>query len=398
MAVDEIIRVVALIAGLLLVVTVLGDAFATIVLPRRVSQRFGPSRLLFLGGWRAWTWLAWHLRPTVGREGVGRQGEFLGLFGPLALLILVGLWATGLITGFALMEWGDRLPTHGALDQNFGSMLYMSGTTFFTVGYGDLTPASAIGRAASVVEGGTGFAFLAVVIGYLPTIFSAAARREAAITVLDARAGSPPTAVGLLARADGDHDALEAQLRDWEVWAAELLESHLSYPILAFFRSQHARQSWLAALVVMLDVSALAQVGIADVDGRRLPTRQARLTFAMARHVAGDLCQILNAPPCLHSDDRLPPEELARLRCWLEEHGLRLDASEEATRRLAAIRGLYEPYVAALAALLALTLPPWIPEPDADDDWQTTAWQQDPSDVVRALANRENDPTADNAR
>jgi hypothetical protein len=175
-------------------------------------------------------------------------------------------------------------------------------------------------------------------------------------------------------------------LRDWEIWAAELLETHLSYPILAFFRSQHARQSWLAALVVMLDVSALAQAGLVARDGHRLPTRQARLTFAMGRHVAGDLCQILNAPPRCGGVDRLPPDELTRLRLLLAEHGLLLDESDEAMRRLAAMRALYEPYVAALASLVLLKLPSWIPAPNADDDWQTTAWQQDPRDALRAIA------------
>ena len=301
-------HIVAMIAGVSIIAVVLSDAFATIVLPRRVNQRFSPSRLVLLIGWRCWTRLARHLPGGVGREGAGRQSDFLSIFGPLALLGLVGLWATGLVVGFAVLLWGIQGPIAGTADgEEFGTLIYLSGTTFFTVGFGDITPASGIGRALAVIEGGTGLGFLAVVVSYLPTIFGAAARREAAITLLDARAGSPPTAAGLLSRTGPDPAALVLQLREWEQWAADLLETHLSYPILAFFRSQHERQSWLAALVVILDVSALVHVGV-TADGQPILSRQARLTFAMARHVVGDLCQILNAPPHLSPaiDSRRP--------------------------------------------------------------------------------------------
>src|SRR5690242_956262 len=159
------INVLALGAGIALIVVVLSDAFATIVLPRRVNRRFGPSRLVLLIAWRCWSGLARRLPGSVGWEGIGRQSEFLGLFGPLALLGLVGFWAGGLILGFALVIWGCGTPLIGpAAGPNFGTVLYLSGTTFFTVGFGDVTPASGLGHALAVVEGGTGFGFLAVVI------------------------------------------------------------------------------------------------------------------------------------------------------------------------------------------------------------------------------------------
>src|SRR3954453_5878485 len=256
-------HVVAVAAGLSIILIVLSDAFATIVLPRRVNRRFSPSRLALLVAWRFWSSLARHLRGGDGREGAGRQSDFLGVFGPLALLGLVGLWATGLVFGFALLLWGIQPPSAGVgATSEFGTLVYLSGATFFTVGFGDVVPSNGIGRALAVIEGGTGFGFLAVVISFLPTIFGAAASREAAITLLDARAGSPPTAAGLLSRSGPDPGAVVLQLRDWEQWTANLLETHLSYPILAFFRSQHDRQSWLAALVLILDVSTLVRVGI----------------------------------------------------------------------------------------------------------------------------------------
>jgi hypothetical protein len=378
-------HIVAVGAGLSIIVVVLSDAFATIVLPRRVNRRFSPSRLVLLIGWRCWTALARHLPGGDGREGVGRQSDFLSIFGPLALLGLVGLWATGLVVGFALLLWGIQGPIAGTTaDEDFGTLVYLSGTTFFTVGFGDVTPTSGIGRALAVIEGGTGFGFLAVVISYLPTIFGAAARREATITLLDARAGSPPTAVGLLSRTGPDPAALVLQLREWEQWAADLLETHLSYPILAFFRSQHERQSWLAALVVILDVSALVHVGM-TANGQPISSRQARLTFAMARHVVGDLCQILNAPPDLSPGDRLTSAGWEQVRRLLAAHGLELAEPDRAQQHLGAMRALYEPYVAALAERTLLTLPPWAPAEDATDDWQTTAWQPDPCEAIRAV-------------
>jgi hypothetical protein len=378
-------HVVATVAGLSVILIVLSDAFVTIVLPRRVNRRFSPSRLVLLVTWRSWSALARHLPGGVGLEGAGRQSDFLGVFGPLALLGLVGLWAAGLVVGFALLLWGTQPPVAGAgSDGEFGTLVYLSGATFFTVGFGDVVPSSGIGRALAVIEGGTGFGFLAVVISYLPTIFGAAASREPAITLLDARAGSPPTAAGLLSRTGHDPGALVLQLRDWEQWAADLLQTHLSYPILAFFRSQHDRQSWLAALVVILDVSALVRVGI-TTDGRPIPTGQARLTFAMARHVAGDLCQILDAPPRLPTGDRLTLADRELLRRLLAAHGVELAQPDRAWQHLAAMRALYEPYVSALAERTLLTLPPWVPAPDASDDWQTTAWQHDPCEAIRAV-------------
>jgi len=378
-------HVVAVVAGVSVILIVLSDAFATIVLPRRVNRRFSPSRLALLVAWRCWSALARHLPGGVGREGAGRQSDFLSVFGPLALLGLVGLWATGLVLGFALLLWGIQPPSTGATSETeFGTLMYLSGATFFTVGFGDVVPTSGIGRALAVIEGGTGFGFLAVVISYLPTIFGAAARREAAITLLDARAGSPPTAAGLLSRIGHDPGALALQLRDWEQWAADLLETHLSYPILAFFRSQHDRQSWLAALVVILDVSALVRVGIA-AGGQPIPSGQARLTFAMARHVAGDLCQILDAPPRPPSADRLPPADWNQLQRLLGAYGVELAEPDRAREHLAAMRALYEPYVSALAERTLLSLPPWVPARDASDDWQTTAWQHDPCEAIRAV-------------
>jgi hypothetical protein len=259
----------------------------------------------------------------------------------------------------------------GGETPTFWTDLYLSGTTFFTLGMGDVTPRDAYERALAVMESGIGFGFLAMVIGYLPVLYQSFSRRELNIALLDARAGSPPTAAELLRRHAGSDglESLERLLRDFERWAAELLESHISYPVLGYFRSQHANQSWLAAMSVLLDTSALV---IASVEGEC--ARQAQLTFAMARHVVVDLAQVFNAPPSAPRADRLSSENLAVMRKKLEAAGLRLPDGGRTEEKLRELRLLYEPYVNSLARHLRLTIPPWITSKKSPDNWQTSAW------------------------
>src|SRR5262249_12591452 len=186
--------------------------------------------------------------------------------------------------------------------------VYMSGTTLFTLGLGDVTPHSAFAKFATVVETGTGFAFLALVISYLPVLSQAFSKREVSISMLDARAGSPTTCSELLRRHGLDHvpDDLGALRTEWERWPAELLESPISFPVLAFYRSQHDNQSWIAALTTILDACALV---IASVEGG--PVREARLTYAMARHAVTDMCNVFGRKPRLPPEDPLPPGDVA---------------------------------------------------------------------------------------
>ncbi|MGH9668706.1 MAG: potassium channel family protein, partial [Terriglobales bacterium] len=295
-------------------------------------------------------------------------------YGPLSLLALLVVWAVTLVLGFALVHWanGSHINMPLGTDADFWTDLYMSGTTFFTLGLGDVTPRGPLARFLTVVESGTGFAFLAMVIGYLPTLYQAFSRREVNITLLDARAGSPPSAVELLRRHARDHgsESLTQLLRDWERWSAELLESHLSYPVLCYFRSQHDNENWLAALTTILDACALVMVGIEGV-----PPSQAQLTFAIARHAVVDLAQIFSTPPKRTGADRLPPEQLAEARLALAEVGSRLQEGPEGEQRLAELRAMYEPYVQALSGYLRFALPGWLPPQRRRDNWQTSAWE-----------------------
>ena len=298
----------------------------------------------------------------------------MSFYGPLSVLLLLSVWAAGLVFGFALLHWSlgsAVIASDGAT--NFSTDLYMSGTTFFTLGLGDVVPRTPLARLLTVMEGGMGFGFLAAVIGYLPVLYQSFSRREVNISLLDARAGSPPTAGELLRRHSypGGADALRVLLHDWERWAAELLESHLSYAVLGFFRSQHINQSWLSALTTVLDTCAWAMSSL-EADC----VRQAELTFAMARHAVVDLAQVFNTPPRPPSEDRLPPARHAHLRATLVAAGLPLRDDAAVCQRLAELRRMYEPYVQSLADFLFLTLPPWMPESKHPDNWQTSAWER----------------------
>ena len=361
-------RLLALFLGILFIASIIWEAFEVLVLPRRVSRRLRLSRLFFVSAWIAWRGLAraFYRRPK-------RRDAFLALFGPLSLLMLLSVWAFGMIVGFAMMQWGLgsalRAPEGEA---GFLTDLYMSASSFFTLGLGDVVPRTAAARIVTVVEAGMGFGFLAIVIAYLPVLYQAFSRREATISLLDARAGSPPSAGELLRRHAGDASGgLERLLADWEHWSAELLESHISYPVLAFYRSQHSNQSWLSALTTILDACALLLVGVQDG-----PARQARLTFAIARHAVVDLAQVLYTPPRPPEVDRLSRADWAELRDALATAGYGSWESGDAGARLSEYRRLYEPYVNALGHHLELTLPRWVTETKPPDNWQTSAWER----------------------
>ncbi len=385
-------RVISLLAGFALLSVVLLDAFQTIILPRRPSGRLRVTRLFFLATWPTWRYVTSKFRSRATRE------QSYSIYGPFSLLVLFVVWAFLLTAGFGLVFFGLRIAFHdnlfpaGGKELRFLSCLYVSGTTLFTLGLGDVTPQSHVARLLTVMEGGTGFGFIALVIGYLPVLYAAFSRREVTVALLDSRAGSPPTAAELLRRHDfdGGRQALGELLSDWERWCAEMLETHISYPILCFYRSQHDNQSWLAALVAVLDACALR---IAMLDGRE--TRQAQLTFAIGRHTLVDLVHVFRlekAEQRLRDTPltRLSDDELGRLCAVMEGTDLSPCSDFESRERLRALRLLYEPYACALADFFRLTVPPWVAPPmpaeRKPDAWTVMAGLRSPQVLADRLA------------
>lgn len=361
-------HIVGVLAGVTLILLVLIDGFESILQPRRVVHRFRYARFYYRTAWSFWRRAAVRIRSGKRRQ------AFLSTFGPLSLLGLFTTWVVGLIVGFALIHFSAGSPLHLSDElgpPTFETYLYLSGTTIFTLGYGDVTPISAAGRALAVIESGMGFAFLAAVIGYFPVLYQAFSQREVVISLLDARAGSPPSGGQVLLRLaqSGHMEGVDTFLKEWERWSAELLESHLSFPVLSYYRSQHDNQSWLAALATMLDTSAMLLVVTQDIN-----IYQAQLTFAMARHAAVDLALVLKIPPATLQDERLPTDRFEQMHAKLLGAKLHLCDAADAIARLAELRRTYEPFLNALSKWFLVSLPPVIPEHPVPDNWQRSAW------------------------
>jgi Ion channel len=353
---------VLIVASIALILIVLWDAFESVILPRRVSRRFRLTSVFYRSTWHLYAAIARRLYSSERRE------AYLGFYGPLSLIFLIAFWVISLIIGFAVLQWAVGSPLREPKGMtNFSTYLYLSSTTFFTFDYGDVLPLRNVGRLLAVMEAGIGYGFLAIIIAYLPVVYQAFSRREVNISLLDARAGSPPSVCELLRRHshDGGMANLDRLLHDWERWTAELLESHLSYPLLCYYRSQHDNQSWLSSLTAILDTCALVMVGL-----KGGPVRQARLTFAIARHTIVDLAQTFKTMPRKPVPDRLPAAELERLLCCLKTFGISFDDAEDLRERLSELRDQYEPYLDGLAQNFLITLPPWVVETEIADNWE----------------------------
>ncbi len=346
---------------------VLLDAFQTIILPRRASGRFRLTRIFYIVTWRPWGFLASRLHNPRKRE------TAFSFYRPPSLDLSAG----GLgghhgprLRPHLLLPWAAPLTTPRS-PPDFHSDLYVSGTTIFTLGLGDVTPRSAWARDLIILESGTGLGFLAVVMGYFPVLYSAFSRREVSISLLDARAGSPPTAAELMRRHsyEGARTGADSRcLSEWERWSAELLESHISYPLLCYFRSQHNNQSWISALTSMLDTSALL---IAGVQGHE--ARQAQLTFAMARHAMVDLAQIFSLAPVSNAPDRLPPERYEQLYNLLCQSGVNVCRDGHSYERLRTCAPSTRAMPKRWAGYLCMPLPPWIADQPHKDNWLAVA-------------------------
>jgi hypothetical protein len=347
---------ILILLGLSIWAGMMWDAFATVVLPRTVA----PMRRLS-GRFYKWSWLLW---SAIGRR-IGNPGlclTFLSVYGPLSVMLLMMIWATLAIGAFALIYVGlsERFVAASG-PVGIGELFYTSGSTFMTLGLGDVTSADPLVRMFILFEAATGMIFLGLIITYMPLLDQAYASREVGNLLIRYRAGTTPSAIRLLHRfAATDHsDILRGNLREAERWMADILQSHLSHPVVCFYRAQHLGQSWLISFTTILDTCALL---IAGGDG--LPREQARLTYRMGLILLADLTKALGLSVATNRDARLSEADLPALRASLESAGIRLTIGPAEGTELVRFNRRYDVYLHALSEFLMISLPPWIPSAD----------------------------------
>jgi hypothetical protein len=326
---SELGRVVAAVGGVLIIVGILSDAVATLIVTQGSSRRWRPARLFYAATWRGVRALSARLPDRAG-EGL------LNLYPALSLLGLLVLWLAGLMIGWSLVYWGIRQHVSGVGTSDFGSIVYYAGTSLVTPVFGSAH--GAVTRMLTLLETLTGVVTIALMISYLPALYGAYSRREAKLLTLDDPQGGRLTPLRVVAvnAPGGDLDMLYRSFSEWEAWTADVLESHVSYPMLALFRSQHPGQSWVTALGVLTDAATLTS---ACVVGAK--EREPYFLYRRGRRAVLEISSRVHVPATGAGAPWLTPENFEPAWQGLTELGLPLRDKADAWADLQAIRATY---------------------------------------------------------
>ncbi len=338
----------ALILGCVIVATVLFDIFASVIVPRPVRSTFQVSALLRRYTWRLWRYLCIGVQPPQRRE------VLFGVFAPMVMVLLLCEWVFGLIIGFGLVFWGLQNGLH-PVPSDLGTAVYYAGTSLLTIGYGDIVATSGAARFFSIAAGASGLATVAIVLTFLFSLFNSFQRRETFVVTLDARGSAPASGLALLethASLDLVHD-LPRLFTQAQTWCAEVLDTHLAYPVLCYFRSSHVDVSWIAALGALLDAATLAISSTEDI-----PKGEASLTHSVGSHLTNDLAKyfgLLAAPEVL-----VERTEFQEARARLTAAGYRLNDEEQAWQTFCRLRSEYAGSLNNMARYWAITPAQWV--------------------------------------
>jgi len=324
------------------------DVFQSIVVPRMTARSFRISPLLVRNLWALWRRLGQQM--AMGEK----QEDFLGSFAPLALVFLIAAWVTTLIFGYGLLLYALKSQIRPSPD-NLATAFYLAGTSLLTIGFGDLVAVGTLARFVLLTAAASGLAVVALGISFMFTLHGSFQKREVQVLTLDSRAGTPPSGVTMLetfCKYDM-MDSLPATFAAWEVWSAEILESHRAFPLLYYFRSSHDSESWVGSLGAVLDAATLVLTTI-----EAGPKGAAKMMYGLGSHAVLDLAHFLN----LKHDNEPGVErlefELARQR--LARAGYKVSDDEESWQEFQKLRGVYAAPLNAMARHFIIPPSQWI--------------------------------------
>jgi hypothetical protein len=355
------VRVVAVAVGAAIVMATFGSAVRTVVLPRAVQARltvtvFQVVRTAF--------------RLPLGRgPSYERRDRVLAPFAPVALLCLLASWMALTWMGFAAVHWGLG-------ERPFLRAVELSGSSLTTLGF--VAPSAASLLVAAVVEAVIGLVLLALLITYLPSLYSSFSRRESLVTKLEVRAGSPPSGTELLWRAwvVGRFDTLDGVWTDWESWFVDIEETHTSFGALGLFRSPQPEHSWVTAAGAVLDGAAL-RVSSMDYDRDWQAQMTIRAGFLALRRIAASYGIRYPTDPHWPQDPvSVTREEWERELDRLAESGLPVRADRDAAwADFAGWRVNYDRVLIGLATMTAAPYAPWSSDRSLAVDAQPRVWR-----------------------
>ncbi len=345
--------------GLILVTVALGDLVNTLVTTSTSNWRWWPSQIVAFRAFAVVRFVTARLP-----EASWIRERLLSLFAPLLVLTLLTMWTAMQVAGFGLVWWAS-----GGIDgaESYGEVLYYSGVVFFTLGFGEVLPTAGFARFGSLLEAFAGVTTTALVIGYLPSLYTAYSAREQKLMTIDDGSDEriTPTNLVIAWAPSADTERINARFSEWEHWVSSVLETHSTLPLLQLFRSHDRRQNWVTALGLLSDAAIHAQI-IVGCTGRTESywfLRRAITLFEELTHGV-DLSDYEHLVADLDSSADTPL--FRQLYDDLERHGFELLPYEEARRRSGAFRNRFAPQLEYLIDALLCPRGFWSPDVGLD--------------------------------
>lgn len=342
-----ILNVASAIVGFVFLLLTLGDIFQSVIVPRP-SPAFRPSGFIARVGWHGFLNVAFRIKNNERRE------DFLATFAPFVLMFIVGFWVAMLAIALGFIFWALR---HDLNPQpaNFWAAIYYAGTSLLTLGYGDIAARSGLARALSLVSGAVGLATFAITTSFLFSLFAAFQQREVFIVTMRERTGAPPSGIEFIERHYRLNmiDEIGPTFNDAQTWMAQILETHLAYPVLTYFRSSHDHQSWVATVGALLDASTLI-ITTLNIDNVGPATMLNRL----GRHLVDDFTHFYDLDQPM--DAGVERAEFVAVYERLRALGAPMHPEEHAWQRFASVRATYAGPVNAIAQYLRIPPAQWI--------------------------------------